>query len=100
MFLLGVARNKAFAEEETTDLNTSAFIQTELERYLKEVILPKHKGEYEIEHRWAGIMGMGSEKIPIVKEVQPNVFCAIGLGGMGVAVAPVIGQKAADLMCD
>ena len=96
--LLGGARNKAFKEEETTDSIPSPFIQAELERYLKEVILPQHEGEYTIEHRWAGIMGMGTEKMPVVKEVQPQIFCAIGLGGMGVAVAPVIGQMATDLM--
>jgi gamma-glutamylputrescine oxidase len=96
--LLGGARNKAFAEEETTDMNTSDFIQHELEKYLDEVVLPNHKGQYEIEHRWAGIMAMGSEKLPIVKEIEPNIFCAVRMSGMGVALAPVVGQQIAQMM--
>jgi glycine/D-amino acid oxidase-like deaminating enzyme len=98
--LLGGARNKAFADEATTDLQTSSFIQEELERYLREVVLPRFGGQYTIEHRWAGIMAMGSEKMPIVREVQPSVFCAVRMSGMGVALAPVVSQKVADMMLD
>ncbi|MBD0331650.1 MAG: FAD-binding oxidoreductase [Chitinophagaceae bacterium] len=96
--LLGGARNKAFEEEQTTDLQISDFIQNELEKFLDEVILPEQKKNYSIEHRWSGIMGMGADKLPSVKQVEPNVFCAIGMGGMGVAVAPVIGRDAARLI--
>ncbi|HVG11752.1 MAG TPA: FAD-dependent oxidoreductase [Flavisolibacter sp.] len=96
--LLGGARNKAFDEERTSEVVTSPFIQEELERYLAEVILPHANGSYTIEHRWSGIMGMGAEKTPVVKEVSPGIFCAIGLGGMGVAAAPVLGKRAANLL--
>jgi glycine/D-amino acid oxidase-like deaminating enzyme len=92
--LLGGARNKDFDGEQTTSFETSETIQAELERFLREVILPNHKDTFSIEHRWSGIMGMGTEKLPIVKEVQPRVFCALGMGGIGVAIAPVIGQQA------
>lgn len=96
--LLGGARNLAFDEETTNDATISQPIQSELERYLSEVVLPREKGNYTIEHRWAGIMGMGPKKAPTIKEVQPNVYCAIGLGGMGVALAPVAGGEVAALM--
>ena len=96
--LLGGARNKAFEEEGTTDMNTSSFIQSELEKYLSEVVLPKFKGQYIVENRWAGIMAMGSEKMPIVKEVRPNVFCCIRMSGMGVALAPIVSQQIAEMM--
>jgi glycine/D-amino acid oxidase-like deaminating enzyme len=96
--LLGGARNKAFADEQTTALNTSAFIQKELERYLNEIILPTNTEPYTIEHRWSGIMGMGAEKMPVVKQIEPGLFCALGMGGMGVAVAPIVGQKITELM--
>jgi gamma-glutamylputrescine oxidase len=96
--LLGGARNKAFEEERTTSLSTSITIQKELERFLREVILPYQKEAYTIEMRWSGIMGMGQEKMPVVKEMAPNVFCALGTGGMGVAIAPEIGQQAANLL--
>jgi glycine/D-amino acid oxidase-like deaminating enzyme len=98
--LLGGGRNKAFAEEETVDQTTSPFIQEELERYLAEIVLPTCKEPYTIEYRWAGIMGMGADKIPVVKKAEPGVFYAIGLGGMGVALAPVLGEKAAKLLLE
>jgi glycine/D-amino acid oxidase-like deaminating enzyme len=96
--LLGGARNKAFREEETTQMQISDTIQNELERYLDEVILPNNKGQYTIDYRWSGIMAMGSEKMPIVKEVEPNIFCAVRMSGMGVALAPVAGQTVSKLM--
>jgi len=81
-------------------MNTSAFIQNELEKYLNEVVLPKDQGHYTIEQRWAGIMAMGSEKMPIVKEVQPNIFCCIRMSGMGVALAPIVSQRISAMMLD
>ena len=96
--LLGGARNKAFDEERTTDMNTSGFIQSHLEKYLDEVVLPNFKGQYTIENRWAGIMAMGAEKMPIVKEVQPNVFCCIRMSGMGVTLAPIVSRQVTGMM--
>lgn len=96
--LLGGARNKAFDEERTTDIDTTDFIQSQLKKYLDEVVIPKFKGQYTIENRWAGIMAMGSEKMPIVKEVQPNIFCCIRMSGMGVALAPIVSQQVAEMM--
>ena len=95
--LLGGARNKAFEEETSTDLSLTPAIQSELERYLKEVILP-WTNDYTIEYRWSGIMAMGSEKMPIVKELQPDVYCAVRMSGMGVALAPVVSQQVAEMM--
>lgn len=96
--LLGGARNKAFTEEETTQMQISSTIQLELERYLNEVVLPHHKGGYSIDYRWSGIMAMGSEKMPIIKEVETDVFCAVRMSGMGVALAPIVGQSITKLM--
>jgi len=96
--LLGGARNKDFEGERTAAFNTTDTIQLALENFLQHVILPNHKNSYTIEHRWSGIMAMGSEKSPIIKEVQPNIFCAVRMSGMGVALAPVIGQKMSELL--
>jgi glycine/D-amino acid oxidase-like deaminating enzyme len=96
--LLGGARNMAFEEETTTTLNTSELIQSHLEAYLSNVVLPNYRGSYTIDHRWSGIMAMGSEKLPIVKELNQSVFCAVRMSGMGVALAPVVGQKIAKQM--
>lgn len=98
--LLGGARNKAFEEETTMDMGTSAFIQHELQKYLDEVVLPGFKGQYTIDYRWAGIMAMGSEKLPIVKQLEEGIFCAVRMSGMGVALAPVVAQQIAEMMTD
>jgi len=94
--LLGGARNKAFEEEHTYELNTSKNIQNALEHFLYEIILPATP--FTIEHRWSGIMGVSDEKMPIVKQINDNIFCAVRMGGMGVALAPVIGEKISHLM--
>jgi gamma-glutamylputrescine oxidase len=96
--LLGGARHKAFDEERTMDMSTSSSIQDHLQEYLDEIILPNHKGQYTIEHRWSGIMAMGSEKTPIVKELMPNIFCAVRMSGMGVALAPIVAKDIARMM--
>src|SRR5882757_3603626 len=96
--LLGGARNKAFAAEHTNEMVVTDSIQAELERFLREVILPGRN--YHIEHRWSGIMGMGGEKMPIIRAINDHVFCAVRMSGMGVALAPMIGEKIAALMTD
>ena len=96
--LLGGARNKSFKQEETTQMEITTNIQEELERYLSEVVLPKQKSQYTIDYRWSGIMAMGSEKMPIIKEIEPNIFCAVRMSGMGVALAPIVGKAVSKLM--
>jgi glycine/D-amino acid oxidase-like deaminating enzyme len=61
-------------------------------------ILPKGSKKPKIEMRWSGVMAMGKEKKPIIQEVQPNVYCAVRMNGMGVAIAPIVAQKAVKLM--
>lgn len=94
--LLGGARNKALEEETSSEMTTTEKIQNELENFLSKYILPEK--EFLITDRWSGIMGMGPEKMPIMQKVSENVFCAVRLGGMGVALAPVIGEKMAHMM--
>jgi glycine/D-amino acid oxidase-like deaminating enzyme len=95
---LGGARNKAFAAEETTEMNITGLIQSELERYLEETILPRFVHQYSIDYRWSGIMAMGSEKMPIIQQVTPNIFCAVRMSGMGVALAPMAGKIISKMM--
>jgi gamma-glutamylputrescine oxidase len=96
--LLGGARHKAFEEETSHEMITTDLIQTDLETYLDRIILPGRKNDYKIEQRWSGIMGMGPEKLPVVKQIDPRVFCAVRMGGMGVALAPVVGKEVASMM--
>jgi glycine/D-amino acid oxidase-like deaminating enzyme len=94
--LLGGARNKAFEAEATEQMSTTPEIQDELERFLRDTILPGRN--YTIDHRWSGIMGMGSEKMPIVRAIDKQICCAVRMSGMGVALAPIVGERVARLM--
>jgi glycine/D-amino acid oxidase-like deaminating enzyme len=94
--LLGGGRNQDFKTEETTDFQTTEFLQNHLEQFLKDVILPDQ--EFKISNRWSGIMAMGSEKTPIVKQLSEKQFCAVRLSGMGVALAPKIGEMVSEMI--
>jgi gamma-glutamylputrescine oxidase len=94
--LLGGARNTAFEEEATTEMMTTEKVQLQLEYFLSHYLIPGIP--YQVTDRWSGIMGMGSEKMPIVKEVSPQIFCAVRMSGMGVALTPVIGEKMAEMI--
>ena len=96
--LLGGARNADFKNEKTYSLETSATIQKVLEDFMMQRILPKGSKKPKIDLRWSGTMGMGSIKKPIIERVQPNVYCAVRMSGMGVAIAPIVAKKALKLM--
>ncbi|MDP3558519.1 MAG: FAD-dependent oxidoreductase [Bacteroidota bacterium] len=92
--LFGGGRNLDFKEETTTLLELNNTIQKQLDYLLKEMILPDTK--FEVDYRWSGIMGIGSEKKPIIKLVHPNVLAAVRMGGMGIAIGSIVGQDAAN----
>jgi glycine/D-amino acid oxidase-like deaminating enzyme len=96
--LLGGARNKDFKNEKTYSLDTSPIIQKTLEEFMMKRILPKGSKKPKIELRWSGTMGMGKIKKPIIEEVQPNIFCAVRMSGMGVAIAPIVAERVVKLM--
>ncbi len=94
--LFGGGRNLDFSTEKTTILGQTTLVQNELERLLREVILPNTP--FEIAQRWSGIMGVGSQKKPIVKQLSENVYCGVRLGGMGVAIGSQVGVDLANLV--
>ncbi|TVZ56353.1 glycine/D-amino acid oxidase-like deaminating enzyme [Lutibacter sp. Hel_I_33_5] len=93
--LFGGGRNLDFKAEETTDFGVTETIQNKLEDILKNIILPNT--DFEIEHRWSGIMGVGNQKKIIVNQLSTNVFCGVRLGGMGIAIGSLIGKELAEL---
>ncbi|WP_228852883.1 NAD(P)/FAD-dependent oxidoreductase [Aegicerativicinus sediminis] len=93
--LFGGARNLDFEGETTSEFGISDIIQNRLEELLDTVILPDNN--YEVCHRWSGIMGVGPRKYPIVKQISENVYCGIRLSGMGVAIGSTIGKSLANL---
>jgi gamma-glutamylputrescine oxidase len=94
--LFGGGRNLDFKTEETAEFGETAIIQNELEKILKETILPDTN--FEVEHRWSGIMGVGDQKNAIVKQLSNHVFCGVRLGGMGVAIGSLVGKELAELI--
>ena len=42
-------------------------------------------------------MGVGNTKQPIVDMIENNIFPAVRLGGMGVAIGTLVGEEAAEL---
>lgn len=94
--LLGGGRNLDFEGETTTEFGQTKIIQNKLEDLLKNVILPNQ--DFQIAHRWSGIMGIGNSKNPVVTQLSENVFCGVRLGGMGVAIGSLIGTELADLI--
>lgn len=94
--LFGGGRNLDVKGEETTTPGLTEEVQVSLEHLLREMILPE--AHYEITHRWSGIMGLGPDKATIVKAVSANLFCAVRMGGMGIAIGTLIGEEAAELV--
>ncbi|MCG9971466.1 NAD(P)/FAD-dependent oxidoreductase [Christiangramia crocea] len=93
--LFGGGRNLDFKTEETDQTGLTNIIQNKLKNLLKTSILPDT--EFEIEQSWSGIMGVGAQKKPIIKEISKNVYCGVRLGGMGVAIGSLVGREIADL---
>lgn len=94
--LFGGGRNLDFKSETTYDAGLTALVQDKLGEILSTVILPDTK--YEVDMRWSGIMGVGSEKKTIVKQISNNVFCGVRMGGMGVALGSLVGKEISELV--
>jgi len=93
--LFGGGRNLDFKAEETTDFGHTDAVKNQLLKYLNEIITPDYL--VEPDYWWSGIMGFGENIAPIIKEIQPNVFCAVRCNGMGVAMGSLVGEEVALL---
>ncbi len=94
--LFGGGRNLDIKGETTTEFGLTPLIQNELEDILATIILPGRK--IKIEHRWSGIMGVGGEKLPIIRQIDENLACAVRMGGMGVAIGTLAGEMGAEIL--
>ncbi|MCX2718418.1 NAD(P)/FAD-dependent oxidoreductase [Lentiprolixibacter aurantiacus] len=93
--LLGGGRNLDFKAEETTEFGQTGIVQDRLEYLLEEVILPGK--EFQIAHRWSGIMGVGPQKKPVIKQLEDHVYCGVRMGGMGIAIGSIVGKELAEI---
>lgn len=93
--LIGGGRNLAEQQETTTDIKTTDQIKEAIEQLLNEKLLPAET-TYEVEHCWAGIMGVGNDRFPYIEE-RGNMIIGVKMGGMGIALGSAIGEELANL---
>ncbi len=92
--LLGGGRNVAKEEETTDQFGSNPKIREYLIRFANEQLkLPER---WEIELEWSGIMGMTADKEPVITEVEPNVWAAAGLSGMGIAIGMQVAKEVVE----
>lgn len=91
--LLGGGRHLNINGETTTNFELTDQIQSTLEEILYQKILPAQKPK--IEQRWSGIMAFTENEIPISKVMNSQLSVSAGMNGMGVALAPWLGQSLA-----
>lgn len=91
--LFGGGRNLSPQLEQTNSFGTTSLIKEKLKELLNSMILPQQS--ISIERWWSGILGVGDHKLPIVKEVSPNVVVAVRMGGMGIAIGSLVGEEGA-----
>lgn len=94
--LFGGGRNLNFEGENTMEFGLTEQVQNKLDTLLKEMILPN--ATYKVEQRWSGIMGLGKIKTTIIKPISKNIFCAVRMGGMGIAIGSLVGEEAAEMI--
>ena len=96
--LFGGGRNIDFEKEYTEEFGLTTIVQVRLDNMLETTILPTQK--FTIEMRWSGIMGLGSVKTPIIKKTGENIYCAVRMGGMGIAIGSLVGEDAASMVLE
>ncbi|MDA7804360.1 FAD-binding oxidoreductase [Crocinitomix sp.] len=94
--LFGGGRNLDFKNEESAEIENTNRIIDHLKLELETKILPSTS--FEIDYTWAGIMGIGKKKSPLIKSLGNNVFCGVRLGGMGIAIGTLVGKELSELM--
>ncbi|MFT5166485.1 MAG: gamma-glutamylputrescine oxidase [Saprospiraceae bacterium] len=94
--LIGGGRTLAKEEETTDQFGHTSIIRNALVSLLDTIVLPGVP--YEIDKGWSGILGVGSQKQPILSCIENNIYTAVRLGGMGVAIGTLVGEEAADMM--
>lgn len=97
--LIGGGRHLFRDQENTDQFGTTENIRAVLENLLHEVVLP-HEKNIGITDVWSGILGLGSEKKPILKKINDRIFVGVRMGGMGVAIGSAVGEKLATLSSD
>lgn len=94
--IYGGSRDVDFENESTTAFGINETILQELKLRLTNTILGHD--QYDIDHVWSGIMAFGEDKRPVVERIDEHTVAGVRLGGMGVALGSLVGQKLAELL--
>lgn len=92
--LIGGMGNQAMETESTDEYGTTPFIIDQLKQFVSAHIYAE---PIQYDYTWSGILGLGYSKEPIVKKYSKHIVLAMRLGGMGVAMGLLVGEKAAQL---
>jgi glycine/D-amino acid oxidase-like deaminating enzyme len=92
--LIGGGRHLARAEETGTEFGINPEVKKALLQFTEDYLGLKSEDLFEEE--WSGILGVGKKKEPIIEELEPGLFTAFRLGGMGVAIGSRTGYKAVE----
>ena len=93
--LIGGARNK-FETEDTGSFGMSEDVETYLRTFLEQQLMVKEP--FQFESKWSGILAVGSQKKPIIRQVSDRQFIGIRMGGMGIAIGSLVGKELAKLV--
>lgn len=94
--LIGGGRDQAIEEETTDQFGINQTIKNYLVDFAETVI--KVPSGWEIDMEWSGIMGMTENKEPIIKEIEPGVWAAAGLSGMGIAIGMQVAKDVLSVL--
>ena len=92
--MFGGGRNIDISKEETYEFGVNKKIIDRLKKDLEEIIIPDNN--FEIDMIWSGIMGFGETKEPIIRPYSKNIWLAVALGGMGIAIGSLAGKEIAE----
>jgi len=93
--IFGGGRNIDLEMEKTKSFGINEQIKHKLIEDLSQIILPNQ--DYQIEMEWSGIMAFGQSKEPIIQRISDRQVIGVRLGGMGVAIGSLVGEKVATL---
>ena len=91
----GGFRDHALAEEWTTDVAPTEFIQGLLEKFLRQHL----KVTAPVTHRWAASVGYTPDGLPVLEEVRPKTWAVGGYNGTGNIAGALSARAAARLAC-
>ena len=91
---LGGFRDAALEQEWTSSNQPTEPIQALLEQFMREKIGVKNAA---ITHRWAASVSYSSRTLPVLQEVQENLWAIGGYSGTGNVVGALLGRIVAEL---